>query len=116
MAPHATDLEMRIRALIDDRLFKGYRDASAHFKTGDLVAVFNADEEPEPLSYFRRDKLVADPGLPESLREKLRKQARDATGQLKVSDTAFWFIAMFSDDEMACVAVKAKPIASAGQG
>ena len=114
MAPHSTSLETRVRALINDQLFRAYWDASAHFKTRDLVLVFNPDEESEPVSCFRRDKLLGDPGLPESVRAKLRKPARDAAGQLKDSDTAFWLFAIFSDDEMACVAVKAKSVAPGG--
>jgi len=106
-------LEMRVRTLIDDQLFRAYWDASEHFKTRDLVLVFNA-EESDPLSCFARDRLVTDPGLPESVRAKLGKPARDAAGKLGDSETAFWLFAIFSDDEMACVAVKAKPLAPGG--
>jgi hypothetical protein len=113
LVPRMASLEMRVRALIDDQLFRAYWDASEHFKTRDLVLVFNA-EESDPLSCFARAKLVADPGLPESVRAKLCKPARGAAGKLKNSETAFWLFAIFSDDENACVAVRAKPLAAGG--
>ena len=68
----------------------------------------------DPVSFMPRDKVVVDSGLPESLRKKLSKPARNASGRLNSSNAAFWVVAHFSDDEMACVAVKAKAIGAAG--
>lgn len=107
-------LEARIKNLVDERLFQAFWSAVAHFKSKDLVLVFNEEERMDPISCFKREAFCVDPELPEWLRTKLSRPARDAAVKLKNSDTSFWFVAMFADGEGGCVAVSAKPLAPGG--
>ena len=107
-------LDQRVRALIDDRLFKAYWDSVTHFKTKDLVLFFNEMEEVDPVSAAPREKLLSDPDLPEGVRAKLQKPPSEAAVQLKSSDASFWLVAVLSDEEMVCVPVNGKAVAPGG--
>lgn len=103
-------LESRVQELIDDRLFAAYWDAVTHYKTKDLVLIYNAEEQFDPVIAAQREELLESPGIPEALRVPLQKPASETVDVLNGSDAFFWLVAMFSDEEMACVAVNAKPI------
>jgi hypothetical protein len=107
-------LEARIKSLVDDRLFQVFWDAVAHFKSKDLVLVFNEDELVDPVTCFDRRSFCNDPEFPEWLLTKLSNPARDVAVELKNSDTSFWFVVMFADGEGGCVAVSAKPLMPGG--
>lgn len=109
-----SELEERVHDLIDDRLFKAFWDAATHFKTTDLVVVFDDSLEEDPVSIFMREKLINSSEIPVTLRAKLNKPAREAEFQMSASETAFWFVPMFRDGEMACVAINAKRINAGG--
>jgi hypothetical protein len=106
-------VEDRVRALVDDRLFKAFWEGAAHFGTRDLVMFFDESDE-EPVNISPRLPLLAEAGLPENLRSKIQKPASEAAVQLKGADTAFWLMAMFADGKAACVAINAKPLARGG--
>ena len=108
------ELESRVCSLVDERLFRMFWDGVAHFKTTDLVLFFDETEEVDPVTIFPREKMLSEDNVPASLKTKLHKPARDAAVHLTGSDTAFWFVAMFAQGGMACVAINAKPIAPAG--
>ncbi len=107
-------LESRIKALVDDRLIAAFWDAAAHFKTRDIVLVFDESQEVDPVSCLNREAFLTGTHLPDSIRIKLNRPAKDAAVHLKNSDTAFWLLAMFTDGESACVAVNAKLLAPGG--
>jgi hypothetical protein len=107
-------LEARVNALVDDRLFKAFWDAVAHFNTTDLVLCLDERVKVDPVAVYVRDKLIKATDISESLREKLNKSARDVAFHLTVSETAFWFVPIFADGEMACVAINAKLIGPGG--
>lgn len=111
----ATDpnLDARVRSLINERLIAAYWEAAAHYKTGDLVVLYDHDE-PTAIDFYRREKLIAEPDIPEFMRKSLGKPASSARSILTTSDAAFWLFASFSPEQMACVAVKAKRIGSPG--
>lgn len=114
MNENLSALESRVQALIDDRLFAAYWDAATHYETKDLVLIFNAEEQVDPVTAAQRLELLAAPGIPEALRVPLQKPASEAAKVLTSSDAFFWLVAIFPDEEMACVAVNAKPIAPGG--
>lgn len=107
-------LEARIHSLVDERLFKAYWNAVAHFNTTDLVLCFNESVEVDPVAVYVREKLIEAPDVSESLREKIMRPARDAAGRLSSTDAAFWFVPIFADGERACVALRAKYIVASG--
>jgi hypothetical protein len=94
-------------------MIASYWKASAHYKTGDLVLVYD-DDEPNAIDFYRRDMLSSEPDAPEFMRKSLSKPASSARSVLSESDAAFWLVAAFSDGKMACVAVKAKRLGSPG--
>jgi hypothetical protein len=105
------DLEARVNELIDDRLFEAFWSAAKHFNTTDLVVCFDDSQEEDPVSIFVREKLVQSSDVPSSLRAKLSNPAKEAKFQMGVSETVFWFVPMFRDGGMACVAINAKQLA-----
>ena len=108
------DLEARVRELIDDRLFEAFWSAAKHFNTTDLVVCFEDGLEEDPISIFVREKLVQSSDVPSSLRAKLGKPAKEAKFQMGVSETVFWFVPIFRDGEMACLAINAKQLIPGG--
>jgi hypothetical protein len=111
MNENLSALESRVQALIDDRLFVAYWDAVTHYETKDLVLIFNGEDQSEPLTVAQRVELLGAPGIPEALQATLQKPASEAAKVQHGSDAFFWLVAIFPDEEMACVAVNAKPIA-----
>jgi hypothetical protein len=111
---NTAELEARINELIDDRLFQAFWDAYEHFKSSDLVVCFDENSDNDPVSIFKREILINSAEIPESLRLKLSKPAKEAKFRMTASETVFWFIPMFQDGEMACVAVNAKQIGPGG--
>ena len=109
-----TEFESRVHTLVDDRLFKAFADAAAHFNTTDLVLVLDQSEDVNPLHAYSREKLIATPDIPEFLRIKLHKPARDTAVHLSAGDAAFWLVVFFTDGESACVALNAKLIGPGG--
>lgn len=107
-------LRARLDSLVDDRLFQAYWDAVAHFKTSDLVVFFDEGVEVDPVSIYVREKLLAADDIPEPLREKIKKPARDVAGHLASAEVAFWFVAFFTDGETAYSALRAKLIGPTG--
>lgn len=57
-------LESRIQSLVDDRLFRAFWDGVVHFKTQDLVLLFDENQEVDPVTIFPREKLVAGDSVP----------------------------------------------------
>jgi hypothetical protein len=114
-ASDATDpnLDARVRALINDGMIACYWDASDHYGTGDLVLVYS-DDEPDAIEFYPRELLISQPDAPDFMRKSLSEPASNARSVLSESDAAFWLIATFSDEQMACVAVKAKQMGSPG--
>lgn len=107
-------LESRVHALVDDRLFKAFWDAAAHFKTTDLVLFFDESQEVDPVTAYVRVKLIAAADAPEYLKMKLNRPARDTAVHLSASESAFWLVVNFSDGEMASVAINAKLVGPGG--
>lgn len=107
-------LETRVRCLVDDRLIEAFRNAASHFGTTDLVLCFDESVEIDPVAAYVRETLVNATDIPESLREKLNKPARDAAFKLMAREVAFWFIPIFRDGEMACMAINATLIGPGG--
>jgi hypothetical protein len=114
MNENLSALESRVQGLIDDRLFAAYWDAVTHYETKDLVLIFNAEEQLDPVTAAQRVDLLEAPGIPEALQTTLQKPASEAAKVLHGSDAFFWLVAIFPDEEMACVAVNAKPMALGG--
>jgi hypothetical protein len=116
IASDATDpaLDARVRALVTEGMIAAYWDASAHYKTGDLVLVYS-DVEPDAIEFYPRKLMISQPDAPDFMRKSLSEPASSARSVLNESDAAFWFIASFSADErVTCVAVKWKRMASPG--
>lgn len=107
-------LEARIRSLVDDRLIQAFRDAASHFGTTDLVLCFDESVEIDPITAHVRETLIKATDIPELLRKKLNKPARDAAFKLMAREVAFWFIPIFRDGEMACLAINSTLIGPAG--
>jgi len=114
MKENLSALESRVQGLINDRLFAAYWDAVTHYETEDLVLIFNAEDQSDPLTAAQRVELLGAPGIPEALQATLQKPASEASSVREGSDAFFWLVAIFPDEEMACVAVSAKPIALGG--
>jgi len=108
------ELEERINALVDEKLFQAFWDASTHFKSTDLVLFFDDTEPIHPVSAYVRTKLLLADDLDEDLRKKISKPAREACFKLTPSETVFWLAVQFVDGERACVAVNAKRIMPGG--
>lgn len=112
-AANDPSLDTRVRALVDEGMIASHWKALAHYKTGELVLVYSHDEL-NAIDFCRREQLIGEPDATEFMRKKLSKPANKARSVPSESDAAFWLVAMFSDDQMACVAVKAKWIGSPG--
>lgn len=108
------DLELRVRSLVDERLFKAFWDGVSHFGTKDLVLFFDESVEVDPVNVLPRERMLGESNIPMALQIKLSKPAVDAAIHLTASDTAFWLIVLFADGNMASVAINAKPIAPGG--
>lgn len=111
---NASTLEARMDSLVDERLFRAYWDAAAHFNTTDLVVCFDESVEVDPIAVYVREKLVTADDIPEALKEKIEKPAREVVGLLASAEAAFWFVAFFADGEAGYVAIRAKFVGQAG--
>lgn len=108
------NLDARVRSIVDDRLFSAFWSAVQHFKTRDLVLIFDTSLKVDPVTALPRSRLADDPNSPLVFRQKLVKPAVEAATELTDSETAFWLVAFFSDEETAIVAVNAKLLAPGG--
>lgn len=105
-----TDLESRAKALVDEKLIHAYWEAVEHYRTRDLVLLYAVGDTRYPVRAFVRAELVAS-SLPDDIKAKVAGPASDATDQPGSSDATFWLLAIFSDEEAACLPVNAKPAA-----
>ena len=108
------DLETRAKALVDDKLFRAYWEAVEHYKTRDLVLIYAVGDARYPVRAFVRDELLAS-SFPADLKAKVAAPACDASSRPASSDATFWLLAIFSDEEAACLAVNAKLMAPGGR-
>ena len=108
------NLEARARALIDDRLFAAYWASVEHFGTTDLVLYFDTERDEDPVDAFVRERLVADPKIPEALASKVSRPAKAVATTLKGAATAFWLVVSFPDEEMVVTAVIAQRVTGGG--
>lgn len=86
-------LERKVAALLDDRLIEAFFDAAAHFKTHDLVLVFNTELRHDPVTAEVREQMIQDPEIPLNLKQKLSNPPKRGD-----SHTAFWLIMILPDD------------------
>lgn len=105
-----SDLESRARALVDEKLIRAYRESVEHYKTSDLVLIYVAGDARYPVRAFAREELLSST-LPADIKAKIADPASDAASPPASSDATFWLIAIFSDEEAACLAVNAKRMA-----
>ena|SRR5258707_761746 len=108
-----TQLEARIHAIVDERLFGAFRSAAAHFETADLVVWFDESDD-DPVSALPRARVLDDASLSEVMRRKLNKPASTAAKRIGVGDVSFWLVFVGADGSGAFVAVNAKLIAPGG--
>jgi hypothetical protein len=108
------DLESRAKALVDDKLIRAYWEAVEHYKTRDLVLIYAVGDTRHPVRAFVREELLSST-LPSDIKAKVAKPASAATSRPASSDATFWLLAIFSDEEAACLAVNAKLLAPGGR-
>jgi hypothetical protein len=70
-----SNIEVRVRSLVDEELIQFFWKACDHFNSRDIVVCLVEGDVDQALNAFPRDKLLADPELPEFLREKIVKPA-----------------------------------------
>jgi hypothetical protein len=110
----AMNLEARARAVVDERLFAAYWAGVEHFGTTDLVLYFDTERDEDPVDAFVRERLLADPDIPEGLATKISKPAKDAASALTGASTAFWLVVSFPDEELIVSAVIAQRVGQGG--
>jgi hypothetical protein len=108
------DLESRAKALVNDKLIRAYWEAVEHYKTRDLVLLYAVGDAQYPVRAFVREELLAST-LPSDIKAKVADPASDSTSRPASSDATFWLLAIFSEEEAACLAVNAKLLAPAGR-
>lgn len=111
--PHS-ELESRARALVDDKLIRAYWEAVEHYRTRDLVLIYAVGDSRYPVRAFVREELLSST-LPADIKVKVSAPASDESGRQASSDTTFWLLAIFSDEEAACLAINATLIAPGGR-
>jgi len=109
------DLESRAKALVDDKLIRGYWEAVEHYQTRDLVLIYAVGDTRHPVRAFAREELLSST-LPADIKAKVANAASTATSRPDGTDASFWLLAIFSDEEAACLAVNAKLLAPGGRG
>ena len=67
-----------------------------------------------PVRAFVREELLSST-LPSDIKAKVADPASDAASRAAGNDATFWLLALFSDEEAACLAVNAKPMAPGGR-
>jgi hypothetical protein len=108
------DLESRAKALVDDKLIRAYWEAVEHYGSRDLVLIYAVGDTRYPVRAFVREELLSST-LPEDIKAKVAAPASDASPRPADSDATFWLLALFSDEEAACLAVNAKLMAPGGR-
>ena len=108
------DLESRARALVDDKLIRAYWEAVEHYRTRDLVLIYAVGDTRYPVRAFAREELLSS-SFPADLKAKVANAASEATTRSASGDATFWLLAIFSDEEAACLAVNAKLVAPGGR-
>lgn len=108
------DLDTRAKALVDDKLIRAYWEAVEHYKTRDLVLIYAAGDTRYPVRVFAREELLSST-LPADIKSRIADPASDASRRPGSSDATFWLLAIFSDEEAACLAVNAKLMAPGGR-
>jgi hypothetical protein len=108
------DLESRARALVNKKLIRAYWEAVEHYGTRDLVLIYAVGDTQYPVRAFSREELLSST-LPADLKAKVASPASDASSRPAGTDATFWLLAIFSDDEAACLAVNATLIAPGGR-
>ena len=108
------DLESRAKALVDDKLIRAYWEAVEHYKTRDLVLIYAVGDSRYPVRVFAREELLSST-LPSDIKAKVANPASEAASRASSGDVTFWLLAIFSDEEAACLAVTAKLLAPGGR-
>ena len=108
------DLESRAKALVDDKLIRAYWEAVEHYKTRDLVLIYAVGDSRYPVRAFAREELLSST-FPSDIKAKVANPASDASTRPASGDATFWLLAVFSDEEAACLAVNAKLMAPGGR-
>jgi hypothetical protein len=108
------DLESRARALVDEKLIRAYWEAVEHYGTRDLVLIYAVGDSRYPVRAFSREELLSST-LPDDIKAKVAAPASDASSRPASSDATFWLLAIFSDDEAACLPVNATLMAPGGR-
>jgi hypothetical protein len=103
-------LESRINALVDDDLFRAFWDAVDFFKTKDLVLFYNTNKTQDPVRVYEREKFLASPGVPASLKSKFEIPATETSVDFKNCEAAFWLLVAFSGGEVVSAAINANLI------
>ncbi|HEY8360664.1 MAG TPA: hypothetical protein VIL30_24675, partial [Ramlibacter sp.] len=102
------------KALVDDKLIRAYWEAVDHYKTRDLVLLYAAGDSKYPVRAFVREELLAST-LPSDIKARMVNPASDASTRPASTDATFWLLAIFSDEEAACLAVNAMLLAPGGR-
>ena len=108
------DLESRARALVDHKLIRAYWEAVEHYGTRDLVLIYSVGDSRYPVRAFAREELLSST-LPADIKAKVAAPASDAASRPAGSEATFWLLAIFSDEEAACLAINTKPMARGGR-
>lgn len=89
-----TDIQERMRAVVDSEMLDAVAQAQAHFGTSDLVLFF---EEAFPrVTAVPRRLVIEDPQAPPYLRENIRQPASEV-GFPSGDDIAFWLVYFGAD-------------------
>jgi hypothetical protein len=108
-----SNIEVRVRSLVDEEVIQVFWKACEHFDCRDMVVFVVEGDEDKSLNAAPREKLLADPALPEFLREKIAMPASSVNFQM-TTDCTFWLVALFADGEAASVAINAKGLTPGG--
>ena len=109
-----SDLDTRAKALVNDKLIRAYWEAVEHYKTRDLVLLYAVGDAKYPVRAFVREELLSS-SLPEDIKARVATPASDASKSAGGGDATFWLLAIFSDEEAACLPVNAKLMAPGGR-
>ena len=108
-----SDIEARVRSLVGEDVIQAFWKACDHFDSRDLVIFVVEGDVDKSLNAVPREKLLADPALPEFLREKIVKPASVVNFEM-TADCTFWLVALFADGQAASVAINAKRLTPGG--
>jgi hypothetical protein len=108
-----SNIEARVRSLVNEELIQAFWKACDHFNSRDIVVFVVEGGAEQALSAAPREGLLADPALPEFLREKIARPASAVNFEM-TTDCTFWLVAIFADGEAASVAINAKRLAPGG--